>query len=148
MAPVSIDNSEWIFASAYEKAGLQKNSTLQKKIAAAYLVYMDQMFAYYEQQSDALFGYQIKQILLIHANVLNSEYLGHLIKNIQARGYRFVSLDRALKDRAYSSKDTYTGPAGITWIETGTQHIISGPVIPTAEIRVHPTETIHIPIII
>ena len=34
----------------------------------------------------------------------------------RARGYRFVSLDRALEDSAYRHRDEYYGPAGITWL--------------------------------
>ena len=32
------------------------------------------------------------------------------------RGYAFVRLEQALEDPAYASADTYTGPAGITWL--------------------------------
>jgi hypothetical protein len=32
------------------------------------------------------------------------------------RGYAFISLQEALEDPAYASPDTYTGPAGITWL--------------------------------
>ena len=32
------------------------------------------------------------------------------------RGYTFVPLEQALADSAYASADTYTGPAGITWL--------------------------------
>jgi hypothetical protein len=35
---------------------------------------------------------------------------------IERRGYRFITLDRALEDPAYQSADTYVGPAGITWL--------------------------------
>ena len=37
-----------------------------------------------------------KQILLIHANVLNSYFLGDLLKMYQEHGYRFISLGEAL----------------------------------------------------
>ena len=36
---------------------------------------------------------------------------------LKRRGYRFISLDEALKDKAYSLPDTYTGPVGISWIQ-------------------------------
>ena len=116
IAPVSIDNSEWIFASAYEKALMKRNDRLTEKIVDAYITYMDDMFAYYEDQSCQLLGYEIKQILLIHANLLNAHHLDLLLKRIRDRGYSFISLDQAMTDRAYLLKDTYTGPAGITWI--------------------------------
>ena len=116
VAPVSIDNSEWIFAFAYGKALGRGDKELADRIADAYIIYMDKMFAYYEKQSRKLFGYEIRQILLIHANVLNSNHLHRLIGAIRKRGYTFISLSKALEDKIYTSKDTYTGPGGITWI--------------------------------
>ena len=78
VAPVTMDNSEWIYARAFDIADGQGDSELKKRIATAYLDYMDRVFAYYESQSRALFGREIKQILLIHANTLNSEYFDDL----------------------------------------------------------------------
>ncbi len=40
IAPVTIDNSEWVFASAYEKALLANDSSMMKKIVDAYIPYM------------------------------------------------------------------------------------------------------------
>lgn len=116
VAPVTIDNSEWIFAFAYERALKKGDGKLAEKIVASYIEYMNDMFAYYEDQSQKLFGYEIRQILLIHANILNSRTIRQLAATIKKRGYTFISLARALEDRVYTSLDTYTGPGGITWI--------------------------------
>jgi peptidoglycan/xylan/chitin deacetylase (PgdA/CDA1 family) len=116
IAPVTIDNSEWIFARAYENAMVRGDKQMAKRVAEAYIPYMDQKFAYFEQQSIALFGYEMKQVLLIHANALNADYFDQLAQMIEKRGYRFISLDEALTDKAYASPDAYAGPAGITWI--------------------------------
>ena len=42
--------------------------------------------------------------------------LPDLFQRLQERGYTFIDLDTALEDPAYDSPDTYTGPAGITWL--------------------------------
>ena len=78
--------------------------------------YMDRMFGYFEQQSGALFGREIPQTLLIHANRLNSVVIDELLTMISARGYRFVELDAALADSAYASPNTWTGNIVITWL--------------------------------
>jgi len=36
---------------------------------------------------------------------------------IAEQGYRFITLDEALKDSAYSSRDIYTGGRGISWLD-------------------------------
>jgi hypothetical protein len=55
-------------------------------------------------------------VLLLHANLLNAEHFGALAEMMTRRGYRFVPLDHAIADSAYVSEDSYTGPAGITWL--------------------------------
>ncbi len=115
-APVSIDNSEWIYARAYLNARLQNKPRLAQQVVDEYIPYMEKKFAYYEQQSKALFGRPIKHILLLHANRLNADHLDKLLKMIKKRGYRFISIRDALNDPAYQSKDTYSGRGGISWI--------------------------------
>jgi hypothetical protein len=113
---VTIDNSDYIFASAYERAIGRGDKIEQDRIAAAYLHYMEAVFAYYEQQSVALLGRELPQVLLLHANLLNADLFDALAGMMAGRGYAFVSLDRVLADPAYSSKDSYTGPSGISWL--------------------------------
>ena len=116
VAPVTIDNSEWIYARAYDHAVDRGDEALKQRLAKSYLDYMDAMFAYYEQQSQALLGYELPQILLLHANRLNAHHFDSLVERIESRGYSFVSLSQALKDPAFDRPDRYTGSSGITWL--------------------------------
>lgn len=116
VAPVTIDNAEWIFASAYDKAIDSNKTDVMKQIGTEYINYMKSKIEYWKNQSIALFGRNINQVLLIHANSLNAEYFPELCKMIRSLDYKFVSLDDALKDEAYKSKDTFTGGGGISWI--------------------------------
>jgi len=116
VAPVTIDNQEWIFARAYDNALLSGDTALARRIGETYVDYMEDVFAYYEQQSVALFDREIRQVLLLHANTINSDYLDDLLAMMQERGYRFTPLEEALQDEAYASEDTYTGNGGISWV--------------------------------
>ncbi len=116
VAPVTIDNEEWVFARAYELALVDKDAALQRKIRDAYVPYLESVFVYYERQSTVLFGREISQILLLHSNQLNADTFDELVKMMERRGYAFVTLETALSDKAYETPDTYNGPAGITWL--------------------------------
>ena len=116
VAPVTHDNSEWIFAAAYDNALLKKDSLTMAKIGGAYVDYMDAKIVYFEKQSVGLFEYELPQILLIHANTLNADYLDELLERFSQRGYRFITLAEALEDPAYDSPNTFTGMGGITWL--------------------------------
>lgn len=115
-APVTVDNSDWIFARAYDHALLAGDSTMAQKIGKAYISYMGEKVTYFEQQSEALLGYNLKQILLLHANTINADYLDELLEMISRQGYAFIRLEEALTDPAYTSEDHYTGNAGISWL--------------------------------
>jgi peptidoglycan/xylan/chitin deacetylase (PgdA/CDA1 family) len=117
VAPVTIDNSEWIFARAYDNARDANDPAAMKQVADAYVPYMEAKFAYYENQSNKLFGRDIKQVLLVHANAINADYFKNIVAMLQKRGYKFITLEDALSDKAYTSPDTFTGPGGISWLD-------------------------------
>jgi len=116
VAPVTIDNGDYLFAAAYDNALARRDSADAKRIAAVYIDYMDRVFAYYEAQSTAIVGREIPQVLLIHANLLNADRFDELARTIAHRGYTFATLDAVLADSVYRSADTYVGPAGISWL--------------------------------
>ncbi len=115
-APVTIDNSEWIFARAYELALRRNQRLMASRIGDAYVDYMLDKTNYYESNAQELFGRDISQTLLIHDNFLNAAYLGRLLRALSQSGYEFISLKEALEDPAYDSEDTTSLRAGITWL--------------------------------
>ena len=136
VAPVTIDNYDYVFAAAYDRALASNDDALAARITTAYLDYMADVVAYYEQQSVAIVGRPMSHTLLLHANTLNAVTIERLVERLRARDYRFVSLGEALKDPAYRSNDEYFGPAGITWLHrwaltAGRKGIFAGePVVP------------------
>ncbi|HEX8071292.1 MAG TPA: polysaccharide deacetylase family protein [Pyrinomonadaceae bacterium] len=117
VAPVTIDNMEWIFAQAYAEARAAGDAATMRRVAAEYVPYMERVFEFYERLSVELFGREVPQVLLLHANALNAEHGARLLAMIERRGYRFITLDEALTDEAYRSPDNYTGPVGISWLQ-------------------------------
>jgi peptidoglycan/xylan/chitin deacetylase (PgdA/CDA1 family) len=116
IAPVTFDSSEWIYAKLYEEAAARDDQAARQRIAASYLEYMAAKVAYFEGESQQLFGRNLPHVLLLHANRLNADHLGALLDGLAARGYRFVSLSEALADEAYRLPDTYTRDAGVSWL--------------------------------
>jgi peptidoglycan/xylan/chitin deacetylase (PgdA/CDA1 family) len=116
IAPVTIDNDEYMFAAVYAAALKVGDADLAKKTAAAYLHYMEAVFDFNEKLSQSLFGRSIRFVLLLHANELNADEGGALFARLKARGYRFVSLERALEDPAYGTADDYVGRNGVSWM--------------------------------
>ncbi len=116
IAPITIDNGEWIYARAYENAYNKNDVELMKQIGADYVKYMMDKTKYFENQSVKLFGREIKQILLLHANMINADYFDDLAEELFKHNYQFISLKEALTDPAYQSEDTFIGRGGISWL--------------------------------
>src|SRR6201997_5141958 len=117
IAPITLDGWDWAFAGIYEDAKKRNDADLQQKIVKDYLAYHDAVFAYSEQQSAKLVGYEPRQILLLHASNLEADHIGELLDVLRKRGYRFITLGDALSDSAYSLPDTYVGEEGTGWID-------------------------------
>jgi peptidoglycan/xylan/chitin deacetylase (PgdA/CDA1 family) len=116
IAPVTIDNADWIFARAYDNAFDKNDKRLMKQVGAAYVPYLESKMDYWERQSVKLFNRELKQILLLHANFINSDYFDDIAKMLSKRGYKFITLEEALKDEAYKLPDTFNRKAGISWL--------------------------------
>lgn len=115
-APVTLDNNDWAFAAAYNRALDAKNATLAQSIEEAYVSYMLSIVVFFERRSLDVLGRECAQILLIHASRLNAKVLPELLQIFEKRGYKFITLENALRDVAYRISDTYEGPKGLSWI--------------------------------
>lgn len=116
VAPITMDAWDWMYGGVYDDAHRRGDAALQKQLLDSYLEYNTTVFDYYEKFSKDLFGYEPRQILLLHGNWLEADHIGDLITLLRKRGYQFVTLEDALSDSAYSSPDEYVGE-GTSWLD-------------------------------
>lgn len=115
VAPVTMDNDEFVYAAAYAKALRRGDTPVAMRIADDYLRYMDEVFTFFEDVSKRVTGREIPQILLLHANRLNADRFDALAEALTRRGYRFVSIGQALEDPAYRLRDEFVGAPANSW---------------------------------
>ena len=115
-APVTLDNSDYMFARLYAVALSKGDSALARKVAETYQTYMESIFEFFERRSVEVTGHEVRQTLLIHASQLNADELPQLLSMIKRRGYEVVSLARVLEDPAYQLPERYVGRGGFSWI--------------------------------
>lgn len=117
VAPVTVDNSEWLYGRAYARAMNDGDKALRQRLGRDYLRYMLEVVAFYEGQSEAIVGRAIPHVLLVHAYALNADWLDELLTRLEQRGYRWIPLAEALADPVYDRPiGGYTGEGGITWL--------------------------------
>ena len=121
VAPVTIDNNDWMFAAVYRQAEAAGDEALKARIGQAYVAHMTTVLEHFEPYSAELAGgREPAQVLLLHANSLNRDWYPQVHALYLARGYRFVTLEEALADPIYAHADTYTGANGISWLHRWT----------------------------
>jgi len=117
IAPITMDAWDWMYAGVYEDARRRGDMSLEQKLVDSYHEYTNQVFDYYEKFSKDLIGYEPKQILLLHGNWLEADHVAELLDLLRKRGYKFITLQDALSDSAYSLPDEYVGEEGTSWID-------------------------------
>lgn len=115
-APVTIDIQDWAFASVFAVARRRGDLATQRRIAEAYLPFMEGVLAFFETWSVEVVGYEPPQVLLLHVNHLNADCLPALARTLARRSYEFIPLETALEDPAYRMEDGYVGPDGVSWL--------------------------------
>ena len=117
IAPVTVTTEDYRFATAYDLALERGDHATARRVAEAYVPYVESQFEYFEGLSRRLLGHEVPQVLLLHANSINAERFDEMARMLERRGYSFVTLERALADEAHAAPDDYASPAGVSWLE-------------------------------
>ena len=115
VAPVTVDNDDYIFADVYFKLKKRGDAETARRVADAYVPYMESVFDFFEKLSNETFGREVRHVLLLHANEINADRFDELAAMMKRRGYTFVTLEEALKDPAYAEPDALY-KSGVSWI--------------------------------
>ncbi len=116
VAPVTIDNDDYIFAAVYAAALRAGDAGQAAKSAEAYPTYMDAVLTFNAALRQSLSRPPLRPVLLVNANELQEQSDLSAVQWLESRGYKFVPLARALEDPAYLSADQYVGRWGISWM--------------------------------
>lgn len=98
VAPVTIDSKDFSFnEQAYKVPFRSREAYILKTLKPRYLAYIAEQTQKAEKRAN---GQPVRQILLIHANLLNSYLLGDVLQYYKDNGYKFISLTTALENPA------------------------------------------------
>ena len=116
ITPHTIENSDFIFNVPYAEAVQKKDEALAKRLRDEYLNFTIAATEFAEKISPQVFGREIPQLLIIHANDITADSLDEMLQRFAERGYKFVTLDKVMADPAYQTKDTMVTKFGPTWL--------------------------------
>lgn len=114
IAPVTIDSKDYEFNAQLYRIPYSKRTQNLKQFKKRYLAYIWKQTLAAEHRSNKVGGKPIKQILLIHANLLNSLCLEDVIALYKKNGYKFISLADALNNNTAQPLDNNPEPTNLT----------------------------------
>jgi len=114
VAVCTIENADYVFANAYQKAKAAGGSGAAI-LRTEYLSHTAKIIDYYVDLHRQIFGRETPHVMLLHVNRLNADVLDAVLELFEQRHFRFVTLRDAQADAAYKTADTFTTKAGPMW---------------------------------
>ena len=116
VAPVTVENSDWMFALAYDEAVMRHDRREARRIRTEYLDFTDRAVAWYREAALQLLGRRPDLIFLLHDTRLNADTLGELVGILKRNHLAVETLDEAMADPAYKISDDFADPNGDEWL--------------------------------
>lgn len=115
VATCTVENSDWLFARAYRTMLDRHDNQAARRLRNEYLDYSRKELEYFGEVGKQIFGREIPQVMLLHANRLNADTLDDVLTIFEKAGYRFVTLQQAQSDEAYKTPETHFTSYGWMW---------------------------------
>ena len=110
--PVTLDNQDWSYERPWVRAREAGDAEAMRDVGEDYLAALRISIRHHERTGDKLFGRELPQILLLHANEVGAVHWDRLFTWLEATGHRFVSVDELLADPVFDELHEFVGPAG------------------------------------
>lgn len=117
VAHATVTVEDYLYNLSLEKMGKIPDSAAYENLLNEYLNHVLDEIERSEQMAMLVLKRPCRQILQLRANRLNAVFLDEMLTAIEEMGYKFISLNRALKDKLYSAPEAYFGTRGVSYIE-------------------------------
>ncbi|HJL19007.1 MAG TPA: polysaccharide deacetylase family protein [Sandaracinaceae bacterium LLY-WYZ-13_1] len=117
IAPVTIDTNDWALARPYGHALAAGDRARAERLADVFVSHVIDAAEHFDRVAIERTGRRdVAHVLLLHANALVADHLGALLDALAERGWRFVSLEEAMRDPVYRREDAYVGRTSMSWL--------------------------------
>jgi peptidoglycan/xylan/chitin deacetylase (PgdA/CDA1 family) len=133
--PVTLDNQDWSYERPWVSARRAGDERALRDVGEDYLAALRISIRHHERTGDKLFGRELPQILLLHANEVGAAHWDRLFAWLKATGHRFVTVDELLADPVFAEPHDFVGPAGYgLWDRLASERLVARA---RAEIEAH-----------
>jgi len=117
LCPATVIPEDYLYNLNLTKLGKMPDSAKFEQLLNDYINHVLDELERVERLAKSLIGRPVKHIVLLRANRLNAVYLDELLMALESAGYRFITLDEALKDEVYQSAEAYYGLKGLGFLD-------------------------------
>ena len=108
---------DYLYNLSLQKMGSKPDSTALVQLLNEYINHVIDQVERSNALSKKLLGRSCRHILQLKANRLNALFLGELLTAFEKEGYKFITIDEALKDKLYNMPDAYFGSRGVGYLD-------------------------------
>ncbi|UCD95028.1 MAG: polysaccharide deacetylase family protein [Candidatus Zixiibacteriota bacterium] len=117
VAHASIVVEDFVYNLSLEKITNSRDSTKFIAVRDEYITHILERLGYAETLAQEVMGRPIRHILQLRINWLNAMFLDDVLTVLTDKGYSFISLKDALKDKIYRKPEAYFGLRGVSYQE-------------------------------
>jgi peptidoglycan/xylan/chitin deacetylase (PgdA/CDA1 family) len=117
IAHASIVVEDFVYNLSLEKIINSRDSLKFAGVRDEYIGHIWERLGHAETLALEVMDRPIRHILQLRVNRLNAMFLDEVLAAIADKGYRFISLKDALKDKVYRKPDAYFGVRGVSFLE-------------------------------
>jgi len=108
---------DYLYNLSMEKLGKFPDSNSLKQLSYEYIEHIIFKIQDAELKSKQILGRNCRQILQFRANRINAVLIEEILTAIENLDYKFVTLERALKDKLYGRAEAYYGARGVGFLD-------------------------------
>ncbi len=117
VAQVTLSFGDYAYNEPYARCLAKNDTQAIEWLKQSYLDGASESLSLGQKTAEAIYGHDIKHIMLLHIGGFETVMLPHLLELLQQRGFKLISLPEAESDPAYAIDPNLPGPSGGTFLD-------------------------------
>ncbi len=117
VAPATILVEDFVHNMSLENLLKRRDTAGVGQLRAEYIEHILARVASAEDLAKEVVGRPVRHIMQLRANRINSLFLDDILTTLEEKGYKFISLGYALKDKIYQKQDNYYGHKVVSFLD-------------------------------
>ncbi len=117
VAHATIVPEDFVYNLSMEKIKNRRDSVELFALRDEYLNHLLDRLASAETMAEKTTGRAVRHILSLRVNMVNAVFLDDILTMLEGKGYNFITLKTALKDKVYGKSDHYYGAKIMSFLE-------------------------------